>query len=97
VIPQGSEVEVVTCASGWCEVEYRGMSGFASQNYLSVQADDRADDRADDMAGRVSGERGASSGGWDDMTGQANDGFDDDDDFGDEAPEAFEDDMDETW
>jgi uncharacterized protein YraI len=34
-IPNGARVWVFNCA-GWCELEYRGIHGFASANYIAV-------------------------------------------------------------
>ncbi len=36
VIPQGASVEVYGCERGWCEVDYAGTTGFASQNFLEM-------------------------------------------------------------
>ena len=34
-IPRGSVVRVGECAVDWCEVRYRGASGYAAERYLS--------------------------------------------------------------
>jgi uncharacterized protein YraI len=35
VIPDGASVRVRGCQGSWCEVDFRGRSGFASASYLS--------------------------------------------------------------
>lgn len=35
VIPDGASVRVRGCEGSWCEVDFRGRSGFASVSYLS--------------------------------------------------------------
>jgi hypothetical protein len=34
-MPRGARVEVLGCSRGWCEVQWRGRRGFASERFLS--------------------------------------------------------------
>ena len=34
-MPRGATVTVASCADRWCQVEYRGHSGYAARRYLS--------------------------------------------------------------
>jgi uncharacterized protein YraI len=36
VMRAGTPVEAYDCGSGWCQVEYGGQVGYASQNYLDM-------------------------------------------------------------
>jgi uncharacterized protein YraI len=34
-IPQGEQVDVLSCHGTWCEIDWRGYGGYASRSYLS--------------------------------------------------------------
>lgn len=36
VMPAGAPVEALNCGGGWCQIEYGGTVGYASQNYLDM-------------------------------------------------------------
>lgn len=36
VLPGGATVDVIACYSGWCEVSWEGLDGFASRSYLDI-------------------------------------------------------------
>lgn len=36
VIPRGAEVEVMSCTGNWCAVDYGGITGYASANFLTM-------------------------------------------------------------
>jgi len=36
VLPAGATVNVLDCAGSWCEVAWRGGSGYASRSYLAL-------------------------------------------------------------
>jgi len=36
VMPGGSTVQAWNCDGGWCRVNYRGQTGFASERYLEI-------------------------------------------------------------
>ncbi|WP_083939304.1 SH3 domain-containing protein [Deinococcus apachensis] len=33
-LPSGTAVRLLSCASGWCRMQWNGRSGYASQEYL---------------------------------------------------------------
>lgn len=35
-MPAGATVDVVACYSGWCEIVWDGLDGFASRSYLAI-------------------------------------------------------------
>lgn len=41
-IPRGTVVEVFNCGRGWCEIEFRGRTGFASERFLAAGVPPRA-------------------------------------------------------
>jgi uncharacterized protein YraI len=40
LIPKASRVAVGVCEAGWCEVEYRGETGYVAERFLTNRAPD---------------------------------------------------------